>query len=84
MQQLPAWHEASRWSTLEDGVPKPVRGSLDPALEAHVYEALVMGVRDYVRKNRFPGVLLGLSGGVDSALTLAVAVDALGRDACAR
>jgi len=39
-----------------------------------------MGVRDYVTKNRFPGVLLGLSGGVDSALTLAVAVDALGRD----
>jgi NAD+ synthetase len=39
-----------------------------------------MGVRDYVDKNRFPGVLLGLSGGIDSALTLAVAVDALGRD----
>jgi NAD+ synthase (glutamine-hydrolysing) len=39
-----------------------------------------MGVRDYVGKNRFPGVLLGLSGGVDSALTMAVAVDALGRD----
>ncbi len=37
-----------------------------------------MGVRDYVGKNRFPGVLLGLSGGVDSALTLAIAVDALG------
>ena len=43
-----------------------------------------MGVRDYVGKNRFPGVLLGLSGGVDSALVLAVAVDALGRIACAR
>ena len=43
-------------------------------------QALVMGVRDYVGKNRFPGVLLGLSGGVDSALTLAVAVDALGAD----
>ena len=39
-----------------------------------------MGVRDYVDKNGFPGVLLGLSGGIDSALTLAVAVDALGRD----
>jgi NAD+ synthase (glutamine-hydrolysing) len=57
-----------------------VRGALDARLEPHVYDALVMGVRDYVRKNRFPGVLLGLSGGVDSALTLAVAVDALGRD----
>jgi NAD+ synthase (glutamine-hydrolysing) len=45
-----------------------------------VYEALTMGVRDYVGKNRFPGVLLGLSGGIDSALTLAVAVDALGRE----
>jgi len=55
-----------------------VRGSLDPRLECHVYEALVMGVRDYVTKNGFPGVLLGLSGGVDSALVLAVAVDALG------
>jgi len=81
IQQLPAWHEALVMVALEDGEPKPVRGSLDPALEAHVYAALVMGVRDYVRKNRFPGVLLGLSGGVDSALVLAVAVDALGRDA---
>jgi NAD+ synthetase len=41
---------------------------------------LTLGVRDYVTKNRFPGVLIGLSGGVDSALTLAVAVDALGAD----
>ena len=57
-----------------------MRGTLDPRLEYHVYEALVMGVRDYVGKNRFPGVLLGLSGGVDSALVLAIAVDALGRD----
>lgn len=48
--------------------------------EARVYEALKMGVKDYVNKNGFPGVLLGLSGGIDSALTLAVAVDALGAD----
>jgi len=47
-------------------------------LEAEVYQALVMGVRDYVNKNRFKGVVLGLSGGIDSALTLAIAVDALG------
>ncbi len=67
--------DARRWRS-----PKPVRGALDPDLEPHVYDALVMGVRDYVGKNRFPGVLLGLSGGVDSALTLAVAVDALGPD----
>jgi len=79
-QQLPAWHETVALVTLEGATPKPVRGGLDPRLEYHVYEALVMGVRDYVAKNRFPGVLLGLSGGVDSALTLAVAVDALGRD----
>ena len=57
-----------------------MRGEIGTELEPHVYEALTMGVRDYVEKNRFPGVLLGLSGGVDSALTLAVAVDALGRD----
>lgn len=49
-------------------------------LEAEVYRALVIGVRDYIGKNRFPGVLLGLSGGIDSALTLAIAVDALGAD----
>ena len=50
-------------------------------LEADLWHALVLGVRDYVRKNGFPGVLLGLSGGIDSALVLAIAVDALGRDA---
>ncbi len=44
------------------------------------YQALVCGVRDYVQKNGFPGVVLGLSGGIDSALTLALAVDALGPD----
>ena len=81
VQQLPAWHETVALATLDEGgVPRPVRGALDPRLEYHVYQALVMGVRDYVAKNRFPGVLLGLSGGVDSALVLAVAVDALGRD----
>jgi NAD+ synthase (glutamine-hydrolysing) len=48
--------------------------------EASVYNALVLGVRDYVSKHGFPGVVMGLSGGVDSALTLAIAVDALGKD----
>lgn len=47
---------------------------------ASIYNALVLGVRDYVTKNGFKGVILGLSGGIDSALTLAVAVDALGAD----
>ena len=79
-QQLPAWHETLAIAHFEGSVPREVRGALDTALEPHVYQALVMGVRDYVGKNRFPGVLLGLSGGVDSALTLAVAVDALGAD----
>lgn len=51
-----------------------------PNIEQQVYAALVMGVRDYVNKNRFKGVVLGLSGGIDSALTLAIAVDALGSD----
>ena len=49
-------------------------------LEADLWDALVLGVRDYVGKNGFPGALLGLSGGIDSALVLAIAVDALGAD----
>ena len=56
----------------------PVAPELQP--EESVYRALVLGVRDYVGKHRFPGVVMGLSGGVDSALTLAIAVDALGAD----
>jgi NAD+ synthase (glutamine-hydrolysing) len=52
----------------------------DLSEEAAVYQALCLGVRDYITKNRFPGVLLGLSGGIDSALTLAIAADALGAD----
>ena len=50
------------------------------SLEAQVYQALVLGVRDYVGKNGFGGVVLGLSGGIDSALMLAIAVDALGKE----
>ena len=52
----------------------------EPSLEANVYNALVTGVRDYVNKNGFKSVVLGLSGGIDSAVTLAVAADALGKD----
>lgn len=61
---------------------RPVQQALPVALtdEAQIYQALVLGVHDYVTKNGFPGVLIGFSGGVDSALTLAVAVDALGAD----
>jgi len=49
-------------------------------LESEIYEALMLGVRDYLGKNGFPGAIIGLSGGIDSALTLAIAVDALGAD----
>ena len=61
---------------------EPQRGEMTAplTLEAQVYSALVLGTRDYVRKNRFPGAIIGLSGGVDSALVLAIAVDALGAD----
>jgi NAD+ synthase (glutamine-hydrolysing) len=52
----------------------------DGSLEADLWHALVLGVRDYIGKNGFPGALLGLSGGIDSALVLAIAVDALGAD----
>jgi NAD+ synthase (glutamine-hydrolysing) len=50
------------------------------SVEAQVYDALVLGVKDYLGKNGFPGAIIGLSGGVDSALVLAIAVDALGAD----
>ncbi|HKJ77828.1 MAG TPA: NAD+ synthase [Gammaproteobacteria bacterium] len=65
---------------LTDGALRPVAGPAAEPLadEASVYRALVLGVHDYVEKNGFNGVVIGLSGGIDSALTLAVAVDALG------
>jgi NAD+ synthase (glutamine-hydrolysing) len=65
---------------LVDGRAVPRRGAVEPLVpeEESVYKALVLGVKDYVGKHRFPGVVLGLSGGIDSALTLAIAVDALG------
>ena len=79
-QQFPAWHETVGIVEFERALPRPVRGELDAAVEPNVYAALVLGVRDYVLKNGFPGVVLGLSGGIDSALALAIAVDALGRE----
>jgi len=65
-----------------DGVARPVPTTVAPELPdaESVYRTLVLGVRDYVAKHGFPGVVLGLSGGIDSALTLAIAVDALGKD----
>ena len=63
-----------------DGVPQP--GTVDDqgSDEAQVYAALKLGVHNYLGKNGFPGAIIGMSGGIDSALTLAVAVDALGAD----
>jgi NAD+ synthase (glutamine-hydrolysing) len=65
-----------------DGTVRPLPGDIAALQEEEesVYGALVQGTRDYVDKHRFPGVVLGLSGGVDSALTLCIAVDALGAD----
>jgi NAD+ synthase len=68
-----AWRGSSRKWTCESEALAPV-----PTEPQNTYQALMLGLRDYVNKNRFPGVLLGLSGGIDSALTAAVAVDALG------
>jgi NAD+ synthase (glutamine-hydrolysing) len=61
-------------------VPEPGYVAQELSDDASIYSALVVGVRDYVNKHGFPGVVMGLSGGVDSALTLAIAVDALGAD----
>ena len=76
--QLPAFAETL--AMVEFSGKNPQNGVQAPTLapEAEVYQALVLGVRDYVGKNGFPGVLLGMSGGIDSALTLCIAVDALG------
>jgi NAD+ synthase (glutamine-hydrolysing) len=67
---------------LGGGGVTPLPGSIAPLQgeDESVYSALIQGTRDYVNKHRFPGVVLGLSGGVDSALTLCIAADALGSD----
>ncbi|MFZ2908890.1 MAG: NAD+ synthase, partial [Candidatus Desulfobacillus denitrificans] len=76
--QLPQFVEALEVLEFAGGELRP--GGIAPAraLESEVYDALVLGVRDYLGKNGFPGAIIGLSGGIDSALTLAIAVDALG------
>jgi NAD+ synthase len=82
--QLPAFREAvvtTHWSRAEAGwrcVPGPMVGSEE--LDQADYTACMVGLRDYVDKNRFRGVVLGLSGGVDSALCAALATDAIGAD----
>ena len=69
----------TRWRRGDD-VWTCVEGRIEPAVEGSeaIYQAMSLGLRDYVDKNRFPGVVLGLSGGIDSALSAVVAVDALG------
>ncbi|UGB37497.1 NAD+ synthase [Frateuria soli] len=82
--RAPAFVDALLWATFDPATRTlsaqdwPVAADTRP--EAVLYAALVRGIRDYIDKNGFPGVLLGLSGGIDSALTLALAVDALGAD----
>ncbi|MBI3432083.1 MAG: NAD+ synthase [Hydrogenophilales bacterium] len=77
--QCPAWQEGLFYFDLAGGTCSGPQQAL-PDEDAAVYDALVMAVRDYFRKNGFKGAHLGLSGGIDSALTLAIAVDALGAD----
>lgn len=83
--QMPDWREdlrITRWERRGDGGWHCVPGEIATLAPypADVYSAMVVGLRDYVDRNRFPGVVLGLSGGIDSALSAAVAVDALGAD----
>jgi NAD+ synthase len=81
---MAGWDEEiglSRWTRTSEGLVCEPSGCEAPGEElGDIYCALVTGLRDYVAKNGFPGVVLGLSGGVDSALSAAVAVDALGAD----
>jgi NAD+ synthetase len=78
--QLPQFEEALGIVDFVGGEPQPTTIVAAPCQEAEVYQALVLGVRDYLGKNGFPGAIIGLSGGIDSALTLCIAVDALGAD----
>ncbi|HLY06050.1 MAG TPA: NAD+ synthase [Rhizomicrobium sp.] len=79
---LPAWEErvaVTEWRRGSNGwVCEPGERWTGEDRSSSIYHAMMLGLRDYVNKNRFPGVVLGLSGGIDSALSAAVAVDALG------
>jgi NAD+ synthase (glutamine-hydrolysing) len=79
-QQLASFEECL--SFVEITNRQPVKAAISPklSLEASVYNALKLGLADYVNKNGFPSVVIGLSGGIDSALTLVIAVDALGAE----
>lgn len=79
-QQFPSHQEQLGFVNLVNGQPQPAECVKPLTEEASIYQTLCLGLADYVTKNRFPGIVLGLSGGIDSALTLAIAVDALGQD----
>ena len=76
--QMKDFVEAIDVFAFDGAVPRPATVEPPLPLVEQVYRALVLGVSDYLGKNGFPGAIIGLSGGVDSALTLAIAVDALG------
>ncbi|WP_283148243.1 NAD+ synthase [Silvimonas soli] len=78
--QLPPFESALQVVEFKNGDLQPASITTELSVEASVWQALVTGVRDYIGKNRFPGILLGLSGGIDSAVVLAIACDALGAD----
>ncbi len=78
--QMPLFDEDLGYASIAGGALQMGGVVPEQPVEAEIYRALCLGVRDYIGKNGFPGVLLGLSGGVDSALTLAIACDALGTD----
>lgn len=83
VQQLPAFEELMQLVDITaDGAPIEAKQPMVEPLSdrASIYQALVLGVRDYITKNGFNGAVLGLSGGIDSALTLVIAVDAIGAD----
>jgi NAD+ synthase len=81
---FPSWQEKlaiTKWNRIgEYWVCEPGECAGEEDRSQSVYHAMMLGLKDYVNKNRFPGVVLGLSGGIDSALSAAVAVDALGAD----
>ncbi len=84
--QMPMFEEAvaiTEWNRQVDGAWRMAQGTVAklPEKEEETWRACVLGLGDYVRKNRFPGVVLGLSGGIDSAVVAAMAVDALGKSA---
>ncbi len=81
VQQAPSFREQMLLQDFQGVDPVCTGASAqEMPFEAELYQALVLAVADYVNKNRFPEVVLGLSGGIDSALTLCIAVDALGAD----